>query len=39
MFCVGEGLGFTIGPEVVPFYYGLHLESYKVIPKRNYLGA
>ena len=27
-----------IGPEVVLFY-GLYLESYKVIPKRNYLGA
>ena len=27
-----------IGPQVVP-YYGLYLESYKVIPKRNYLGA
>ena len=27
-----------IGPEVVSFY-GLYLESYKVIPKRNYLGA
>ena len=27
-----------IGSEVVPFY-GLYLESYKAIPKRNYLGA
>ena len=27
-----------IGPEVVRFY-GLYVESYKVIPKRNYLGA
>ena len=36
-----RSLGFRalpIGPEVVPFY-GLYLESYKVIPKRNYLGA
>ena len=31
-------LGFTHRPQVVPFY-GLFLESYKVIPKRNYLGA
>ena len=30
--------GLPIGPEVVPFY-SLYLESYKVIPKRNYLGA
>ena len=27
-----------IGPYVVPFY-GVYLVSYKVIPKRNYLGA
>ena len=27
-----------MGPEVVPFY-GLYLESYKVIPIRSYLGA
>ena len=27
-----------IGSLVVPFC-GLYLESYKVIPKRNYLGA
>ena len=27
-----------IGPYVVPFY-GSYLESYKVIPKGNYLGA
>ena len=27
-----------MGPKVVPFY-GLYLESYNVIPKRNYLGA
>ena len=27
-----------IGSKVVPFY-GSYLESYKVIPKRNYLGA
>ena len=27
-----------IGSRVVPFY-GSYLESYKVIPKRNYLGA
>ena len=27
-----------IGPQVVPFC-GLCLESYKVLPKRNYLGA
>ena len=27
-----------IGPSVVPFC-GLYLKSYKVIPKRNYLGA
>ena len=27
-----------IGPFVVPFC-GSYLESYKVIPKRNYLGA
>ena len=26
------------GLKVVPFI-GLYLESYKVIPKRNYLGA
>ena len=31
-------LGFTHRPQVVPFY-GLFLESYKVIPQRNYLGA
>ena len=28
-----------IGPQVVPFYGFYFLESYKVIPKRNYLGA
>ena len=27
-----------IAPSVAPFY-GLDLESYKVIPKRNYFGA
>ena len=27
-----------LDPEVVPFY-GLYLEPYQVIPKRNYLGA
>ena len=27
-----------IGPQVVPFC-GLYLESYKALPKRNYLGA
>ena len=31
-------LGLPIGPLVVPFD-GLSLESYKVIPERNYLGA
>ena len=31
-------LGKPIDPQVVPFR-GLYLESYKVIPKRNYLGA
>ena len=27
-----------IGPKVVPFW-GSYVESYKVIPKRNYYGA
>ena len=27
-----------IGPQVVPCY-GLYLEPYKVIPKKNYFGA
>ena len=38
---VGPGFGIRvlpIGPQVVPFY-GLYVESYKVISKRNYLGA
>ena len=43
-----HGLGFEFGicnlsilprgPEVVPFW-GSYIESYKVIPKRNYYGA
>ena len=32
------GIGIFLGPKVVPVY-GLYLESYKVIPKGNYLGA
>ena len=30
--------GLPMGPQAVPFY-GLYLEPYKVIPKRNYFGA
>ena len=33
-----RGLRLPIGPYVVPFC-GLYLESYKVIPKGDYLGA
>ena len=29
----------THRPLSSSFYYGVYLESYKVIPKRNYLGA
>ena len=34
---VGE-VGIPRGPIVVPFW-GSHIESYKVTPKRNYFGA
>ena len=30
--------GLPKGPKVVPFW-GSYLESYKVLPKRNYYGA
>ena len=32
------GVALPIGPKVVPFW-GSYLESYKVIPKKNYFGA
>ena len=35
---VSQKLALPIGPQVVPLY-GLYLESYEVLPKRNYLGA
>ena len=34
----GEPNPIPFGPKVVPCY-GLYVESYKVVPKRNYLGA
>ena len=36
--CQLREAGFTHRPLIVPFY-GLYLESYELIPKRNYLGA
>ena len=38
LFLPSELLGFPIGPIVVPFWAS-YLESYKVIPKRNYYGT
>ena len=35
---LGSAIPLPIGPIVVPFW-GSYLESYKVIPKRNYYGV